>query len=224
VTAFRLLPEDEATEELLAVAVRTRPELVTWAATIQEARTRVRQEEVRPLLPTLSAGFSAGGFGGGGRLTSTGTPGSAGFGPMHGRSDFDVIAVWNVQGLGFGNRSRVRAAKTGVGQAVAGYDTALNQVRQDVATAQADAQAAAGQIKVARTALADAEDGYKLERERVRRGEGRPIEALDSFRQLLDARLELLRSVLAFDVAQFRLFVAVGSNPAASPGGQTPGP
>ena len=58
----------------------------------------------------------------------------------------------------------------------------------------------------------------------VRRAEGLPIEVLDSFRQLLDARLELLRAVVAFDMAQFRLFVAVGSDPAAAPGCATPGP
>jgi outer membrane protein TolC len=224
VPAFRLLPEDDATEALLSVAVQARPELVAWAASIQEARTRVRQEEVRPFLPTLSVGYSAGGFGGGGRLATSVTPANTSIGPMNGRSDFDVLAVWNAQSLGFGNRARVRAADAGVGQAVAGYDTALNHVRQDVAAAQADAQAAAGQIAVARTALADAEEGYKLESERVKRGQGRPIEALDSFRQLLDARLELLRSVVAFDVAQFRLFVAVGSNPAAVQGELPPGP
>jgi outer membrane protein TolC len=135
-----------------------------------------------------------------------------------------VIAVWNVQNLGLGNRARVRAADAAVGQAVAGYDAALNQVRREVAAAQADAQSAGRQIGVARAALADAEEGYRLERERVRRAEGLPIEVLDSFRQLLDARQELLLAVVAFDVAQFRLFVAVGSNPAAGPACTTPGP
>jgi outer membrane protein TolC len=45
-------------------------------------------------------------------------------------------------------------------------------------------------------------------------GPYRPIEVLDSFRQLLDSRQELLRAVVAFNIAQFRLFVAVGNTPA----------
>jgi hypothetical protein len=53
----------------------------------------------------------------------------------------------------------------------------------------------------------------------VKRAEGRPIEALDSFRQLTDARLDLIAALIAYDVAQFRLFVALGNVPA---GGLTP--
>jgi hypothetical protein len=36
---------------------------------------------------------------------------------------------------------------------------------------------------------------------------------LDSFRQLLESRQELLRALIAFGLAQFRLFVAVGNTP-----------
>jgi hypothetical protein len=53
-------------------------------------------------------------------------------------------------------------------------------------------------------------------------GVGRPIETLDSFNQLLDARQELVRAVVAFDIAQFRLFVAAGSNPLAGTHAATP--
>src|SRR5206468_10845363 len=94
VDPFRLLPEDADVESLLATATRSRPELLARTAAIQEARTRVRQEQVRPLVPTVSVGYSAGLFGGGGSLANST------FGPLNGRSDFDVIAVWNAQNLG----------------------------------------------------------------------------------------------------------------------------
>lgn len=211
VEPIRLLPEDD--DGLLETAVRSRPELVAQAAAIGEAGTRVRQEQVRPLLPTVSVGYSAGVFGGGGSLAN------APFGSLNGRSDFDVVAAWTLQNFGLGNHSRVRAADAVVGQAVAGYDAVLNQVRREVETAQATARGAARQIVAARAALTAAEEGFGLERERIRRGEGRPIEALDSFRQLVDARQELLRAVVAFDVAQFRLLVAVGTTPGVGPTG-----
>lgn len=216
VEAFRLIAENTDVEALLAAAVAARPELPARAAQIQEAQIRVRQEQVRPLLPVLSVGYSAGQFGGGGN------PNAPRFGPLSGRGDFDVIAVWNIQNLGFGNRARILAAGAGIGQAVAGYEFSLNQVRREVVAAQADAQAAARQIVLARAALTEAEEGFQLEKERVRRGQGRPIEALDSFRLLLDARLERLRAVIAFDVAQFRLHVALGSDPLAGPPIQAP--
>jgi outer membrane protein TolC len=84
--------------------------------------------------------------------------------------------------------------------------------------------AAATQIATAEVALAAAEEGFKLEQDRIKQGPGpgRPLEALDSFRQLLESRQELLRAVVAFDVAQFRLFVAVGNSPTV--GGDTSPP
>ncbi|MFO0803385.1 MAG: TolC family protein [Gemmataceae bacterium] len=201
----RLIDEDADVESLIATATENRPEVAVQSAVIQAARTRVKQEKARPFLPVLSVGFSAGGMSGG--------RGADDYSAMRARTDFDAFAVWNMQNLGFGNRARVRTADAAVGQAVALYEGTVNRIRREVATAQADAQAASRQITFARSALAAAEDGYKLEGERIRQGQGRPIETLDSFRQLLDARLEFLRSIVAFNAAQFRLFAALGNTP-----------
>jgi len=132
---------------------------------------------------------------------------------MKGRSDFDAFVVWNFQGLGFGNRAQVRRADAVMGQSIARYDSAVNQIRREVTEAQAEARAAARQFELSKNALDVAEEGFKLESERIKQFQGRPIEVLDSFQQLLDARQELFRAVVAFDIAQFRLFVAVGSTP-----------
>ena len=135
-------------------------------------------------------GYSYGGFGG--------NKTEADFGPLRGRSEFDATAVWAVQNLGFGNRARVRAADAGVGAAVAEYDLTTNRIRREVAEAVADARAAAAQFKPAEAAVAAAEEGYKLEVDRIKQGPGRPLELLDSFRQLLDSHQERLRAVVAF--------------------------
>jgi outer membrane protein TolC len=212
VLPFRLVPETSEPEPLVAEALRTRPEVFARSAEVQEAQARVRQERVRPWVPLVSVGYSGGLFGGGSNLVDPS------FGPLKGRSDFDAFAVWNVQNLGLGNVAQVRRTGAVVGQAVAAYDLAGNQVRREVVEALADARAAARQIETARTSLVIAEEGFGLEMRRVVQGGpgfGRPIEILDSFQQLLDARQELVRAVVGFDVAQFRLFVAVGSNPLA---------
>jgi outer membrane protein TolC len=213
VELVRLISEDSDPEALVTQAVRVRPELFARAAEIQEAQVRVRQERVRPFVPTVSVGYSGGLFGGGSDLVASE------FGPLKGRSDFDAYAVWNIQNLGYGNRAHVHRANAVVGESIADYDAALNQVRREVLEGLADARAAARQVEVAKASLAAAEEGFKLELERVVKGGpgvARPIEVLDSFRQSLDARLELVRAVVAFDVAQFRLFVAVGNEPAAA--------
>lgn len=213
---IRIINEDADTETLLQTAMNFRPELVARSAAMQVAETQVRQERVRPWLPLLTTGFSAGTFGGGSNQVATE------FGNFSGRTDLSVVAVWNFQNLGVGNRARVFQARAVVGEAFAAYEIALNQVRCEVVEAQAAAKNAARQIKAARIALADAEEGYNLESERIKRGQGRPIEAIDSFRQLNDARLELLRAIIAFDLAQFQLLVALGNNPSPAVAGCSP--
>lgn len=210
VEPIRFIPEDTPAEPLLTTALQARPEVFARSAEVLEAHTRARQERARPWLPVVSVGYSGGLFGGGSDLVAST------FGPLKGRSDLDVLAVWNFQGLGFGNRARVRAADADTGQAVAAYDLAVNQIRREVVEALAAAAAAARQIQAARAAVEAAEEGYRLEVRRITQGGpnlGRPIEVLDSFRQLLDSRQELIRATIAFSAAQFRLIVAVGNQP-----------
>jgi outer membrane protein TolC len=126
-----------------------------------------------------------------------------------------VFAVWTFQNLGFGNQSRTEGADARVGQAIARVQVDVNLIRREVSEAQADARAASRQLEIIRPALRTAEEGFNLEKLRIRQGQGRPIELLDSFRQALDVRLEMVRATVAFNSAQFRLYVALGSDPLA---------
>ena len=216
VPTVRLIPPDADLSALLDLALRSRPEVAARAAEIGVAQVRRRQEATRPFLPTLSVGFSGGGFGGGSNLVASD------FGPLKGRTDFDVLAVWTVENLGFGNRARVRRADSEVAQAVAAFDLAKAAVGREASEGHALVQAEATRIETAKAALSVAEDGFRLESERIKQAQGRPIEVLDSFRQLLDARLEVLRAIVAFDTAQFRLFAAVGNTPDVPPANRGP--
>ena len=204
---IRLVREDGDLESLVLSAIRSRPELAARTALMQEAQIQVRQERVRPFLPLIAVGFSSGAMGGGSNQVADD------FGPLKPRTDLSVIAVWDLQNLGFGNRARVSGARAVIGQAAAELDLEVNQVRREVAEAVAGCRTSIRQYDIARTALGIAEEGFRLDAERIRLGQGRPIETLDSFRQLLDARQELLRSTIAFDIWQMRLWVALGSDP-----------
>jgi outer membrane protein TolC len=225
VELLKLIDESQCLESLIQQALLNRPEVRARLLEIAEARTRVRQERVRPLLPTLSIGFSAGTFGGGSNLTAAGItqPGgsvqvSPWFGHFDGRTDFDVFAVWTLQNSGAGNRASTRKAEAVVGELVAELDRTNNQIRREVAEALADAQSAARQVGVARSQLTAAEEGFREEMIRIKQTIGRPLETIDSFRLLLAARQEVVRSVIEHNAAQYRLWVAVGFSPLQSPG------
>lgn len=209
VRPVRLVDEEAELQALLAQALRSRPEVYARSAAIAEAQTRVRQERTRPWLPTLSVGFSGGAFGGGGNLVSYN------FSPLGGRTDFDVLAFWTFQNLGMGNRARTRTASAIQGQAVAALDTDINRIRDEVGEAKARAEQTARQIEIAHRELTIAEEGAQLELARIKQGVGLPLEVLDSFRQLAEARQELVRALIEFNIAQFRLFVALGLSPLA---------
>ncbi len=209
VRPVRLVDEEAELPALIDSALRNRPEIPAGLAAVAEAGTRVRQERVRPWLPTLSIGFSAGAFGGGSNLVPPD------YGPFRGRTDFDVLAFWTFANAGVGNRALTRRASAVYGQAVAELDLAVNRIREEVAEAKARAQQAARQIDAATRSLSIAEEGFSLELARIRQGEGRPLEVLDGVRQLADARQGLVNAVIEFDIAQFRLLVALGCSPLA---------
>ena len=208
---LKLIDAEPNAEALVAQAVANRPELAARLHDVEEARSRVRQEQVRPWLPTISAGYSYGVFGGGGNQTVSE------FDRFAGRSDFDISAVWSLQNLGFGNRAATNRNRAVSMQALARFEETRNRIRAEVEEAQAQIRAAATQIDTARRQLATAEEGYREESKRIQQAEGLPLELLDSSRSLLDSRLELVRAITEYNLAQFRLLAAVGTSPDSVP-------
>ncbi len=204
--------------ELLDVAARFRPELAAATAAIDAGLARVREEKTRPFFPLLSVGYSAGGFGGGSQTTSPE------FGNFRGRADFDVYAVWTLQNVGFGNVALVRRRQAETNEAEAERLRMLNQVEREVADAYNLSAARLREVDVSRRQLQTAVDGFQRDLTRTRGFQGLPIEVLNSAKLLALARQEYLRAVIAFDEAQFQLFVALGQPPTLAPGvGPAPG-
>ncbi len=171
------------------------------------AEVHYHEELARPWIPTVWLGYSAGAFGGGSNVVP---PTMAHFG---GRSDFDVSLWWTVLGLGAGNLSLQHRTRAIVGEADSQRMRVLNRVRQEVASARADALAARDQIEITRSELASAENGLREDTDRARNNFGRPIEVLNSLSLVGDARVNVIAALLHYDQAQFRLFVALGSPP-----------
>src|SRR5262249_52392738 len=68
--AVDLVPPSEPLQRLVEIAVTNRPEVAAGGANVRAAEARLQQERVRPFVPLLSAGYSAGGFGGGSDQTA----------------------------------------------------------------------------------------------------------------------------------------------------------
>ena len=198
-------------EQLLQIAIRNRPEVGARGANVAAARARYRQERVRPLLPLLSVGYSAGDFGGGSNLVSPR------FGNFDSRTDFDVYAVWTLQNLGLGNLALQKNRRAEVDAASAELNVAINRIQQEVADAYALSAARSRAVNAARRQAERALAGFQLDLIRIRGAEGLPIEVLNSEENLARARQDLLRAIIGYDQAQFQLLAAIGQPPDLAP-------
>ena len=203
---------------LIQVALGRRPEVGARAAALAAAETRRRQEQYRPLLPTVSVGFSGGAFGGGSNLAGPELSHFAG------RTDFDVQVFWTLRNLGAGNLSLVKRRWAEVGQAVGERSRAVAEIRSEVSAAFAEASASRRRVDVTTRQLASAEAGFREDLERIRNTVGRPVEVVNSLQLLNQSRVARIRAVTEYDKAEFRLFVALGSPPPLGESATAPAP
>jgi outer membrane protein TolC len=195
---------------LLGVAVRCRPEMAARNAAIALTEARWREEKWRPLLPTISAGYSAGEFGGGSNLAPPPAFQNSG------RNDFDVWAVWTLQNAGIGNLALQRTRQAEVDQATSQRARTVDLIQDEVADAYGVSAARRRQMELSQRQLAVAEAGFREELIRTRGGVGLPIEVVNSLDLLTRARQDFITAIVEYDQAQFRLFVALGNPPAVA--------
>jgi outer membrane protein TolC len=181
------------------------------SAEIAAAEYRVRQENVRPFLPVISAGFSGGAFGGGSNRQDLGVPSF--FQTLGGRTDADLMAVWSLQNLGFGNLAVQKQRRAERDQAIAARGLMFNRVAREVGDAFARSESWRQQVDEARRRMQSALAGAREEVDRTRGGEGLPIEALNSVNLLAESGRALVEAVGGYNLAQFELFVAIGQTP-----------
>jgi outer membrane protein TolC len=212
------VPDPIPLGELLVIAMNQRPELAARRAAIREAILQLRSQQLLPFSPTIIAGYSAGTFGGGSNLVST-PVGFQGFsqprfGSFGARDDIDVIMFWTAQNVGVGNLARIRERRVNERITELELVRELNLVRNQVATAYAGTHARYAQIGIAQRGVEAGKNSYTEDLGRIKGGQGLPIELLDSFRLLAEARLSYLEAVVNYNKTQFALYVALGQPPA----------
>jgi outer membrane protein TolC len=212
-----LISPKETVDALIPVSLTNRPELASQQAVVQATLTRLRQERMRPLIPSLV-------------LQSNATPderlaagvygsGSSSLNHWSGRSDWDAQVVWQFKNLGFGNRGLVTQRRGEQRQALVELFRIQDLVASEVTQAHAQVEAAAVRVGKAeaglKAAVASYEGNLKGLSETVRAGEllqlvNRPQEVVAALQQLQQAYINYYTSSNDYNRAQFRLFRALG--------------
>ena len=218
--AVTVIGLDKPVDELIPVALTNRPELAAQQALVQATLERLRQERLRPLVPsvllrgssTQVTGTLAGGFYGGGMNSFMGNFGA--------RSDFDLQFLWELQNLGFGNRARRNERRSEHELSVLELFRIQDQVAADVVQSYTLAQSAADRIKEAETELREAVESAEKNISGVsqtKRLTGnllvlviRPQEVVAAIQALSQAYGEYYSAVADYNRTQFRLYRALG--------------
>jgi outer membrane protein TolC len=86
----------------------------------------------------------------------------------------------------------------------------LDRVAREIVESLTQVQARQRQIAMAEEGIAAAQRSYQRNLERIRHGQGLPLEALQAIQALDAAQRDYLRAVIDYNAAQFRLVWALG--------------
>jgi outer membrane protein TolC len=216
-----IVPDPVPLPELIAIALVQRPELRERQAAIRAAFLELRNAQVLPFSPNVLLGYSAGTFGGGSDLVSSGIVQANGtilqqprFDSFAPRQDIDGVIYWTLRNLGVGNLALARLGQSNLRSERLRELETLDRVRAEVAEAYARTHARYAQIETNERAVATSQRAFKEDLTRTQNQQGLPIEVLDSLRLLGRSRLAYLDAILDYNRAQFELYVALGQPPA----------
>jgi outer membrane protein TolC len=201
VTPIEMFTAESEPQETLATALANRPELKESRDLVGAACERLRREQYAPLVPSVLLGASYGGFGGGMGGTIA---------DFNDRTDFDAIAVWQIRNLGFGEQAARDSAGARVQQARLREVQLMDQVAREVAEARARVLARRRRIEIAKAGIESAKASYERNFERIRGGQGLPIEVLQAIQALDVTQRDLVDATVDYNVAQFQLQRALG--------------
>jgi outer membrane protein TolC len=204
-----IVPDPVPLPQLLAIALLQRPELAERRAVIRQALLQLSAAKVLPFSPNAMVGLSAGSFGGGSDIATT----EPRFGSFNDREDIDVVIYWTVQNMGVGNVALIRLAASHTRSARLEQLEVLNRVRSEVAQAYVRKQTYYDKMLLAEKALPVGVRALTLDFQRVKGGVGLPIELLESFRLINQARFDYLDAIVGYNQAQLDLYVALGQPP-----------
>lgn len=198
---LEMMPLVSDEPSLISAGLATRPELKESQALVTAACEAYKREKYAPFVPSVLLGFSSTSFGGG--LGSN----ADNFG---GRYDIDAMMVWETRNLGFGEGAARRERSAQVQQATFAKLRIMDQVAQEVVEANIQVGIRKQQVEMAQSAIARARDSYGRNIDRIRDGQGLPIEVLQAIQALEASERAYLRAVADYNRSQLQLQWALG--------------
>jgi len=201
IVPIELVNTSASSQDLVAQALSHRPELAESRHLVGEAVERLKRERNAPLVPSVLLAASYGGLGGGlgSSLTNYGD-----------RFDADAVAFWELRQLGMGEQAAQREARSQVTQARTREIATMDRIAREVSESKTQVQSRKRQIEMTQDAVQAAEDSFDKNWDRIRNGQGLPIEVLQAIQALAMARREYVRSVADYNQAQFSLQRSLG--------------
>jgi outer membrane protein TolC len=213
-----LIDPDRSLDDLIPIALTNRPELASHQALVQATLVAIRQEKLRPLLPSvLINGFQTpyelievGGYGvgNGGKLNI-----------WSGRDDISPQILWMADGMGLKNLALIKEARGMSSQAIVQLFQLQDSIAADVTRTQADLQSAAARVVQAEREVKSALINYNGNVEGLRQTKRfgnvliqifRPQEAVFALQLLMRAYDNYIATVAEYNIAQFQMFHALG--------------
>jgi outer membrane protein TolC len=214
-----LVEAERSIDELITIGLSNRPELAADQALVQAALARLRQEKLRPFIPSILLRGDSTSVGGtlGVGVVAGGTNGD--LGSTTARSDWDLQILWQLDNLGLGNIARTRQRDSEHAQAILELFREQDRVAAEVSRAYAQARQAARRVEVADRQVRLAVDSYN--KNLVGLGQVRsagemvqtivrPQEVIAAVQSLAQAYSDYFGAVSDSNRAQFRLYRAMG--------------
>lgn len=193
-------------DDLIGIALRTRPDLAALRYVVSAAQQSVRKARTGPLLPRVVVEQQTGGFGGGVNDY---------VGQFAARSAVGAGLYWDLQNLGFGDLAVIRERRAELSQTLFRLTEGQARASAEVTEQAKVAAARYDSLEVARKAVSEASETYRKLRETSfnmvgPRAQYDALEPLIAIQQLNQAQTQYLAAVVDFNRAQFRLFAALG--------------
>lgn len=201
VVPLEMVADQTGKSSLIQIGLANRPELKESQALVAAACEAYQREKFAPFVPSVLLGFSTGGFGGG--LSDD-------LNDVAGRYDFDAMMTWQVRNMGFGERAARRQRSAQVQQANFEKLRVMDQVAADVSESLAQVQFRRRQIEITQGAIVNARQSYDRNLERIRDGQGLPLEVLQSAQAYESAQRAYSEAVVRHNQSQLRLQWALG--------------
>jgi outer membrane protein TolC len=216
-----LISPREPVDALAVIGLTSRPELASHQALVQATLARLRQERMRPLIPSLILAGNPIPVAPYGNLMFGGfwSDFSGHNNPAAFRFDPNVQLYWQLENFGFGNAALVRERQADRQRALVELFRVQDRVAAEVVQAHARVQSAVIRVERAETEVKQAQITFAGNLTAIRQTTdfggrlilvNRPLEAVDSLRQVERAYQNYFVSVGDYNKAQFQLYRALG--------------